>query len=181
MESGIDSGKRRQIGGKFMGVLCTAYSIPAPLMRKIRADNDNLAFILGIEDEIQPEWKVDDYDFDKGFEDIIGVLRQCGYRKIYKLLDGEGYFYSEDKNYIDYEGYDIWIVTPANVKFIVKELEKVTLAQIKAAGIAEPLTDYYNKVIPENSYKSYLGYIRDMKKFFNKAAGQGNYLLFAEA
>jgi len=181
MESGIDTGQRRQVGEKFMGVLCTGYSIPAPLMRKIRADNDNLAFILGISEDENPNWKVDDYDFDKSFEDLIGVLQRCGYRKTYKLLDGEGYFYSEGGNYIDYEGYDIWFVSPANVKFIVKDLETVTLAKIKAAGNAEQLTDYYGKVIPESSYESYLSYIQDMKKFFKSAAEKGNYLLFAEA
>ena len=164
-----------------MGVLTTGYSIEPKQMRKIRADNDNLIFLLGFDEEENQTWKVPSYDFDKSFADLIGVLRHCGYQKIYKLLDGEGYFYSEGSNYIDYEGYDIWVVSPANVKKIVQELETLTLAKIKAAGAAEPLTDYYGKTIPESSYKSYFAYISDMKKFFQKAAENGNYLLFAEA
>lgn len=165
-----------------MGVLTTGYSIPPPLMRKIRADNDNLASVLGIDEEENPNRKtVDEYDFDKGFADIIGVLQHCGYEKVYKLLDGEGYFYGDSEHYIEYDGYDIWFVTPAKVKFIVGELETVTLAKIKAAAEIEPLRDYYNNIIPENIYENYLGYIESMKKFFKKAAEKGNYLLFAEA
>jgi len=165
-----------------MGVLTTGYSITPPLMRKIRADNDNLAFLLGTDQETEPIWKtIESYDFDKSFADIIGVLLQCGYRRVYKLLDGEGYFYGENSNYIDYDGYDIWFVTPSKVKFIVDELETVTLAKIKPIEETEPLTDYYNTIIPESLYENYLGYIEDMRRFFKKAAEKGNYLLFAEA
>ncbi|MBX7172326.1 MAG: YfbM family protein [Pyrinomonadaceae bacterium] len=163
-----------------MGVITTAYSIPPNLMRKIRADNDNLAFILEPEDE-NPNWKVEDYDFDKAIEELISFLQEFGYKKTAEKINCETYFYSDSKNYLDYDGYDIWIIPPSQVKSMFDELKNATLSELKKKGVANEMHDRRGSRIPENFYESYFMDIVNLKNFLKKVAGQGNYLLFTEA
>lgn len=164
-----------------MGVLTTCYSVSADLMKKIRRNNDNLADLLGLNDESDPNWKVADFEFDKGFEETIGLLRAAGFRKTYYYLDGERYFYSKTASYLEYEGYGIWIVPPSKTKIIVRELEPATFEKIKKIGLARQATDYYGQVIPEGDYEYYVGRIDRLKQFFKESSEQGHYLLFAQA
>jgi hypothetical protein len=164
-----------------MGVITTAYAIPAPLMRKIRADHDNLAFVLDNGDEEHPKWKVEQFDFDGRIDETHSILRACGYRKAAESLDLENYFYPKGRNYLDYEGYNVWILTPAEIKKVAAELENATFEELKAKGLANEATDYDGKIIDEFDYHYYVGDIAEIKKFFETNAGQGNYLLFAVA
>lgn len=165
-----------------MGVTTNAYSIPPPMMRKIRADNENLAYILDLGvDEEKTKWKVERFDFETRIDETHSILRACGYRTAAKSLDLENYFYSKGRNYLDYERYNVWILTPSEVKKIAEELENATFKKLKAVGLANAATDYDGKIIPENDYDYYVGDINEIKKFFKKNAEQGNYLLFAVA
>jgi len=152
-----------------MSVLTTAYSISPKMMRKIRRDYDCLESIF----EEDSDWKVEFYCFDKGWEETIGILGECGFEKTYAKLQTE--------DYLDYDGYDIWTVTPAAVKMADKDLETANFEELKAAGLAKNVTDYYGKPIPEYLYSYYVGDIKEIKKFIRKAAANGNYLLFATA
>ena len=163
-----------------MGVLTTAYSIPPNLMRKIRSDNDNLTYLLDPEDE-NVRWKVEEYGFDTGVEVIIRILREAGCEKSAKNIDCETYFYSDNSSYLDYDGYDMWIVPPAQVKAMFKELEKVKVEELQAKGIVNEITDRRGTVLPESLYQSYVGDLNEIRKFLSKTAEAGNYLLFAEA
>jgi len=165
-----------------MGVITTAYSIPPSMMRKIRADHDNLAYILDLGiDEEKPKWKIEQFDFDGRIDETHSILRACGYRKAATSLDLENYFYSDGPNYLDYEGYNVWILTPAVVKQVAKELEPATFKELKRVGLANEATDYHAKVIDEFDYHYYVGDIEKIKEFFETNAEQGNYLLFAVA
>ena len=86
-----------------MGVITQAYSIPPKLMRKIRTDHDNLSYIVEADDDENPDWKVENYDFDTGIEETITILCVAGCEKTAKKIDCENYFYSDSKI--------IWIMT----------------------------------------------------------------------
>lgn len=163
-----------------MGVVTTAYSVPPKIMRKIRADNDNLAYVLGY--EIKPEWEFEEMDFGKHFEEYIIILREAGHHKIYDKIDLESFLYSDDESkFVEYDGYEICFISPSAVKTVVKEFEKVKIDELKADSIAKEITDYWGKIIPEYEYDYYIGNIERMKEFFGKAAGQGNFIIFATA
>lgn len=164
-----------------MGVITTAYSIPPPMMRKIRADNDNLAYIFGECEDENEGWKVESFDFDKGIEETISVLREADCPKTAQKIDCENYFYSDNSSYLDYDGYDVWTIPPSQVKAMLKELEKANVEELKAKGNINGITDRRGTLLPESLYKSYVGDLGRIKKFFQKTVEQGNYLLFAEA
>jgi hypothetical protein len=163
-----------------MGVITTAYSIPLNLMRKIRSDNDNLVYLLDPEVE-NVRWKVEKYGFDTGVEVIISILREVGCEKTAKNIDCENYFYSDNSSYLDYDDYDIWIIPPSQVKAMLKELEKVNVKELIAKGNVNEIKDRRGTLLPENLYKSYVGDLKDLRKFLDKTAEAGNYLLFTEA
>lgn len=51
------------------------------MIRKIRADNENLAYIFGDCEDEKDIWKLDKHDFDTGIEVIISILREAGFIK----------------------------------------------------------------------------------------------------
>lgn len=163
-----------------MGVLTTAYSIPPKMMRKIRTDNDNLVFVVG-DCEKSKFWKSESLDFDKSIEETISILREAGCEKTAKNFDCESYFYSDSRNYIDYDGYDIWTIPPSQVKTMLKEIEKADIEKLKAKGNINQITDRRGIVLPESLYESYVDDLQNIRKFLRKTAEQGNYLLFTEA
>lgn len=163
-----------------MGVITTAYSIPATLMRKVRADNDNLAYVVG-ECEEDERWKLESFDFDKGIEETISILREAGCEKTAKKFDCENYFYSDNSSYIEYDGYDVWTIPPLQVKTMLKELEKVNIEELQAKGNINEITDRRGTLLPESLYESYIDDLKSIKKFLKEVVGQGNYLLFTEA
>jgi hypothetical protein len=165
-----------------MGVETTAYSVPPKMMRKIRAANEVLDFVFGNSDEEKPEWKFDEMGFGKRFEENITILREGGCRKTSKILNLEGYFYSDDKsNFIEYDGYEVVIVPPSKVKTVAQELENMNFEKLKTECLEKGVTDYYGTIIRENEYDSYISSIRQMKKFFQKNADAGNFVIFATA
>ncbi len=164
-----------------MGVITTAYSIPPKLMRKIRADNNNLVYVFGdCEEEIEI-WKLESYDFDKAIEETISILREAGCKKTAQMIDCENFFYSDNSSYLDYNGYDVWTIPPSKVKAMAKELEKANFEELIAKGNVTGIKDRRGTILPESLYQSYIGDIESIKKFFKKTAENGNYLLFAEA
>jgi hypothetical protein len=169
-----------------MGVNTTAYSITPKMMRKIRANNDNLGYVFDyIEDEdgiFGPAedksklWKIESYDFDTGIDTYISIFSHAGFEKTAKKIDsGNG-----DLDEFDYSDYDIWAIPPSGVKSMCKELENATLEVLQAKELSE-VTDRRNTPLPDSELESYLSDIEGIKKFLNEAFEQGNYLLFAES
>ena len=157
-----------------MGVLTTAYSVPPVIMKKIRADHENLAFLLGVE-EGGKAWKCATLEFDKRFEEKIIILGENGYTRTREALDLE----SAAEDAPSFDGYGIRIVPPTTLKTIAKELAPATFEALKAAGLAKGIADHYGKAIPEDDYQTYVGDIEQMKAFFTKAAADGHFLLIA--
>jgi Domain of unknown function (DUF1877) len=165
-----------------MGVETTAYSVPPKMMRKIRAANEVLDFVFGNSAEEKPEWKFDEMGFGKRFDENIYILREGGYQKTSKILNLEEYIYSDNESkFIEYDGYEVVIVTPSEVKTVAKELETVNFEKLKTECLEKGVTDYYGTIIRENEYDSYLSSIKQMKKFFQKNADAGNFVIFATA
>lgn len=162
-----------------MGVLTTAYSISPSQMRKLRADENNFKLLLPLDLEAPPKWNVERYEFGKHFEETIGILRVCGYRKTFCLLNFENYYNPDYKNFWNVEGYNLWSVTPAELRIICNELADATFEKLKTVGLAAKATDYFGEVIPEEMYEYYVGKIEEIKDFFKGIAEQGNFLLFA--
>ena len=122
-----------------MGVLTTIYSVPVPMMKKIKADHDNLGFLFGVEESGGDAWKCETFECDKGFEERIGILGENGYPKTKEALDLE----SADEEDPSYDGYDVRVVSPATVKKIAKEIASATAAELTKAGVK---TERVNKV-----------------------------------
>jgi hypothetical protein len=164
-----------------MGVLTTAYALPPAMMKKVEADPESLNYLFGIEEgEADGEadaWKCESYEFDKGFEEAIGILGDSGYAETRDALDLE----NQDEDGLEFDGYGLRVVPPAMVKKIAKELAPATFEDLKAKGVALGITDYYGKLIPEARYAYYVGDIEVMKAFFEKAAAAGHYVLIAAA
>lgn len=169
-----------------MGVTTTAYSIPPKMMRKIRADNENLAYIFdyfededgifGAGEDKSKLWEIESYDFNKGIETYISIFRYSGFEKTARNVDSE----YADLETFDYGGYDIWAIPPSGLKAMCKELEKTTFEALKAKELSE-VTDRRGNPLLDSELESYLGDIEGIKIFFDKAFEQGNYLIFAEA
>ncbi|MEY4529507.1 MAG: hypothetical protein RLZZ156_228 [Deinococcota bacterium] len=158
-----------------MGVTTNAYSLEPKIIKKIRADNENLAFILGdCEDESQ-HWKVESYDFDKGIETYITMMREAGFVKTAKNIDSE----YADLDLFDYNDNDLWIIPPSQVKAMCKELENVTFESLRAKNLSD-ITDRRGNPLNNDQLESYLSDIDGIKAFFRKAMEKGHYLLFAE-
>lgn len=159
-----------------MGVITVAYSITANMLRKIRNDNENLAYIKEPEDE-NSRWKVEELDFDSGIEPTISILREVGCPKTAKNLNCE----YADLDLFDYNGYDIWTVSPSQVAAMLKELEKVNVKELIAKGNVNEVTDRRGAVLQESLYESYVSDLVSIKKFIKQTVEEGNYLLFTEA
>jgi hypothetical protein len=169
-----------------MGVNTTAYAISPKMMRKVRADNDNLAYvfdyfededgIFGAGEDKSKVWEVESYDFDTGIETYIDIFREAGFTKTAKNIDCE----YADLDAFDYGGYDIWAIPPSGVKAMCKELENATFEVLKAKELSE-VTDRRGNSLIDSELESYLSDIEGIKKFLNEAFEQGNYLIFSEA
>jgi Domain of unknown function (DUF1877) len=160
-----------------MGVTTNAYSLEPKMIKKVRADNENIAFILGDCEIESQHWKVESYDFDTGIEVHIKIMREAGYTKTAKNINSE----YADLDIFDYNGYDIWVIPPSQVKAMVKELENATFETIKAKNIGGQVTDRRGTVLVDSLFESYLSDIDGIRAFFRKAMEKGHYLLFAEA
>ncbi len=149
-----------------MSVLTTAYSIPVRIMRKIQREIELLANILHVEND----WKVESYGFDSGWQETIKIIAESYPKtgnRLYPL------------NYWGFPEYEIWSVTPFNVKIVAEDLKSATFENLKDWGLKMNLTDYYGKPIPKSDYDYYVGDIKKLKKFLRKTAVDRNYLLFA--
>ncbi len=158
-----------------MGVLTSIYAVPPPMMKKIRADNENLGFVFGDEETEDKSWKVASYEFDKLFEERLGIYAAAGYKAMQNAFDFEDPADDEP----EYGGYDIRVAAPAKVKKIAEEIAKATFAELKTKGVAQGVTDYYGKLIPESEYDGYVGDVQKVKAFFAKAAAAGHFVIAA--
>jgi len=159
-----------------MGVCTTVYAVNAKMMRKIKTDNENMAFIVG-ECEENEAWEVAKYEFDKSIEVFISLLYEANAKKSAKFIDSE----YADLELFDYEPYDIWAISPSKVKMMIKELENITWESLKTDKGSKEVTDRRNNILTENELKGYLEELSDIKQFLNEVLKQGNYLLFTEA
>lgn len=159
-----------------MGVLTTLYAVPAPLMKKIREDNERLAFLFGEdEDEDEKLWKVASYDLDEKAEEQFSIYATAGYPRMQAAFD----FESAEDDEPEYDGYDIRVAKPATVKKIAKEIEKATLKQLVTKAVATGVTDYYGKPMTELEIKLLVDDVAKLKKFFAKAAEAGHFVIAA--
>lgn len=156
-----------------MGVDTTAYSVPADLVKKIRRNND---LIGGV---IEPEDGADfaRFDFDSSVEVWVSVLRAAEYKKTAKNIDSEQF----DTGMLDYDGYDMWLVPPSQLKAMLKELEPASWEQLRTAGLAAEATDRRGTLLLESEYEGYFCSIDEFRAFLQTASQQGHYLLFTEA
>jgi hypothetical protein len=159
-----------------MGVLTTLYAVPAPLMKKIREDNERLAFLFGEEeDEDEKRWKVASYDLEKKAEEQFSIYATAGYPTMQAAFD----FESAEDDEPEYDGYDIRVAKPATVKKIAKEIEKATPKQLVTKGVAARITDYYGKPMSEFEIEFLVDDVARLKKFFAKAAEAGHFVIAA--
>jgi hypothetical protein len=156
-----------------MGVTTTAYSVSDKMMKKVRTDNANLAYIFGEGDEGEA-WLVDNHSFER-IDTYISILHAAGCEKTAKSIDSGDHSLDE----FDYDS-DVWTVMPAGVKAMVSELHKADLISLKTDMYGEPITDGWGKALLASELESYLGDFDGVKEFLNKAAEQGNYLILSE-
>ena len=159
-----------------MGVCTTMYAVNTKMMKKIKADNENLAFVVG-ECEENEVWNVTKYEFDKSVEVFINIFYVTGAKKSAKLIDSE----YADLGIFEYDSYDIWAVSPAKVKMMLKELESINFELLKTDEGNKEITDQRNNTLTEDELASYLGDLSDIKQFLNETSMQSNYLIFTEA
>ena len=159
-----------------MGVTTNAYSLEPKMIKKVRADNENIAFILGDCEIESQHWKVESYDFDKGIETYITIMREAGFVKTAKNIDSE----YADLDIFDYNGNDLWVIPPSQIKAMCRELENVTFESLKAKKLSD-ITDRRGNPLTNDELESYLSDIEGIKAFFKQALEKGHYLLFAEA
>jgi hypothetical protein len=157
-----------------MGVITTAYSVAADLVKKIRKDNDLIGSIIEPEEEGAA---VSSFDFDTTVEAWVSVLEAAKYKKTAKYINSEQF----DTGVLDYDGYDMWLVTPSQVQAMVKELRLATWEQLKAIGLAAEVTDRRGSKLLEEEYEGYFSTLSSFKTFLDGAAQLGHYLLFTEA
>jgi hypothetical protein len=160
-----------------MGVLTSLYSVPAPLMKKIRADNEKLGFVFGDEEADDDSWKVAAYDFDKQFYDAMSLYKSLGHKTIHAAFNFEDPADDEP----EYGGYDIRVAKPAMVKRIAEELSKLTFSELKTRGLAEGATNYSGNTVQEYEYDGLVGSVDRLKAFFATAAAKGHFVIAAAA
>lgn len=158
-----------------MGVTTTAYSVSDKMMKKVRADNENLAFVYGECDESEA-WQVDKYSFER-IDTYISILHAAGCEKTAKSIDSGDHALDE----FDYGGCDSWTVSAAGVKAMVNDLGKADFTSLKTDKYGQPITDGWGKALLPSELESYLGDFDGIKEFFNRTLEQGNCLIFAEA
>jgi hypothetical protein len=163
-----------------MGVLTTAYAIPAGAFRRLIRSSQRLDALFGYEGELDPtalglpaDWQPDDYGFDKAWEELVIVLRDCGYAKAAALLD--------DAREVDYDSDWVRYLTPTAVRTVAQVLAPATAAALKETGLAHEVTDYYGKVMAPYMYDYVVGDIEQITAFFRKAGEAGDYILLASA
>lgn len=167
-----------------MGVITTMYSVEPNMMKKVKADNDNLAYITG-DCEENDNWEFESFDFDSSIEIYMDIFFNAGAKKSRKLIDSE----CADLGVYEFESYDIWSISPANVKIMVKELEAITPAMGEKI-IKDNLIDNHEtevlrierKGFPLTSeeIQTYLESIDDLKQFLSKVMSKNNYLIITE-
>lgn len=156
-----------------MGVTTTAYSVSDEMIKKVRTDNANLAYIFGECDE-SDVWPVDSHSFER-IDTYISILHAAGCATAAKAIDSGDHTLDE----FDYDS-DIWTVKPAGVEVMVSELGKADFTSLKTDQYGEPITDGWGKALLPSELESYLSDFDGIKEFFNKVAEQGNYLILSE-
>jgi hypothetical protein len=148
-----------------MGVLTTAYSIPLEVMRKIQGYKKHLDKIFHAE----KDWRVESYGFDKGWEEKIRIIGKC-YPRTFNRLNHQKCW--------KYPDHDVWVVKPKEVQFVAGDFARATSESLKKWGLKGGVRDHNGEMIPEELYDYYLGDIENFKAFLQKAATDGNYLIF---
>lgn len=157
-----------------MGVVTTVYSVPADLVRKIRKDNDLIGSVIDPEEGSTVQ---ESFDFDSSVEAWVSVLRAADYVETAKNIDSEQF----DTGLLDYDGYDMWLVPPSQVRSMLKELQPASWEQLRTAGLAAEVTDRRGTKLRESEYEGYFCILDQFKTFLEGAALHGHYLLFTEA
>lgn len=179
---------------KTMGVTTTIYSVEPVMMKKVEEDNENLAYITG-DCEENENWKVASFDFDTSVNTYIYIFFNAGAKECRKLIDSE----YADLDLFDYNGYNIWTVSPSAVQTMMEELEALTPAvedKIISYSLMEivngvvlidnqevevlKVADRRGRLLSSDEIRSYLDSVRSFKKFLQTVIEKKNYLLFSE-
>jgi hypothetical protein len=155
----------------------TVCSISAEHRQKIKADTTNIDFIMGYRDDTKDEWLWESYGFQFGLENLVGILRDCGYEKTAFSFDVENFVHLKNEEYLTYTGGDFWFIAPSRIKEIVLELQDATDKQLKIKGLAKGITDTSGNLITEENYHEHIGF-GELKKFLNDAARKREFLMF---
>jgi hypothetical protein len=157
-----------------MSVTSTAYSVTPAQLKKLRGDNEVFASLFGEDDGEDASWEVPKLEFID-FEDTHRLLHYAGAPTMHKILDFE--LMSDE---FEYEGYDISLATPAQVKKIAGELAKMTLAKVREKGLAaEFKSDRRHELLKPEDYDAQFAEIARVRDFFAKAAKKGNAVIAA--
>lgn len=178
-----------------MGVVTTVYSVGPGMMKKVETDNGNIAYITG-DCEENEKWELASFDFDSSVDTYISIFFNAGAKECRKLIDSE----YADPDLFDFNGYNIWTVSPSTVETMVEELEALTPAvedRIIGYSLMEivngviqvdnqeievlKIADRRGRLLSSDEIRSYLDSIRSFKKFLQAVMAKKNYLLFSEA
>ncbi len=168
-----------------MGVTTTIYSVEPGMTKKVEEDNKNLAYITGDCEESE-KWKVESFDFDTGVDTYINIFFNAGAREARKMIDSE----YTDLDLFDFNGYNIWTVSPDGVKTMLKELEAFT-PEMEDKIVNDNLIDNHEvevmklkdrrgTVLSGDEIRGYLDSITSFKKFLQQVKEQHYYLIFIE-
>ncbi|MBS1793867.1 MAG: DUF1877 family protein [Acidobacteria bacterium] len=152
-----------------MGVITLMYAIPPDKMRLIRRDHELLERVFGNE-PAGPEWQFDSWDFDKHWEEVAGIMAECGHRGASRRINRQ--------NFWDADAHEVWSVTPAAVRSIAAALAKADYKKIRARAEAIEITDYWGQKIPVAYLDGLVDEIRRVAEFTRQAAERGDFLLF---
>jgi hypothetical protein len=164
-----------------MGIITRAYQIPPGALQPLVESPQHLEALRGYAGELPTAalglpagWRPQTYDFDKSWEDLLRVLRACGYARAAALLD--------NGTEVD-SGSDAWIryLTPGAARAVARMLASARAAELTRVGLERGVTDYWGEVLVLAMYEYVIGDIERLAAFFRQAAEAGTYILLVSA
>ncbi len=161
-----------------MGVLTTAYSVTSGVFDTLRQTDDNLDVIFYPEQKppealgLPKDWAPIEFAFDKSWDDLLRILKQCGFKSVYTALDNR-------PRPLAYKYADFWVryLAPPAIGALSEKLEKASLERLKQCGLRKSLKDTDSFVMGEDDYDYVLGDLEHMKDFFREAARAEHYVI----
>ncbi len=161
-----------------MGVLTTAYAVTSGTFDTLRQTDDNLDVIFYPEEKppdalgLPKDWAPIQFAFDKSWDDLLRILKQCGFKTVYTMLDSR-------PRPLAYKYSDFWVryLAPTAIRTLSEKLEKASVERMKECGLKKGLKDTDSFVMNEDDYDYVLGDVEQMKDFFREAAHAEQYVI----